>query len=629
MTLPICATTITATTPNGQPLAGAAVQAHLSGTEVYQGIVVPSVVSGTTNAQGQCVLNLWPNVLGSANSKYVVLVGGSLPDAPAAVVYARIPNQPACNIQDHTVSRNGGTTMLPTTVPAPAGFAVTKISNAVLRLSQLGDDGITRYEDLNLTQHTSANPLPPTMALLEPYRVGTSNVFKAVPWGDVTWTEGGSNTYSQVVDIYIPTVPLTGPFVVRDHAASSPYDIAEGSGLYNSLIAPSLAAGFVVFVRAARHPKLSSTPTNFYDTDYAVSLQFIRSLHQAIGFDPAKYYEYTQSRGSGCIINLLLPDLAAPTALTYAGRQSSRGAKLVWSINPQAFNRSQTMAAEYLTDQTQINLALADYPDDPRQRDAATLVATADLAAIPNFVAKYDGAFQAGKVTYAAMQAAGGVLHYPNQGLTYRAAYAARGLLDRIVLTDQDDGSANITADFVPTIQGLEAGLTLAQATAIARAARLGHSLIYIPPSLDGVSVGMDGSGGTPGLGQNIGGISDKSQGIANTNTTGGAGQGTNTRKPKLAAIGTQFGALFDSDDQLICQKANTGTPGFVAWTTTAMTTTLANQNTNQVVWSVGNGNTQTLAVVGADPLSKADRNTYVSLASAVAGADLFSTVTA
>ena len=169
----------------------------------------------------------------------------------------------------------------------------------------------------------------PTMALLEPYRVGATNVFKGVPWGAVTWTENGLN-YSQVVDIYLPSIAPTGPFVVRDHPAASPYDIADGSGLYNSLIAPSLAAGYVFFARSARHPKLSSTPTEFYDTDYAVSLQFIRSLHQALGFDPAKYYEYTQSRGSGCIINLLMADLANPTASTYAGRQSSRGAKLVW-----------------------------------------------------------------------------------------------------------------------------------------------------------------------------------------------------------------------------------------------------------------------------------------------------------
>jgi hypothetical protein len=226
------------------------------------------------------------------------------------------------------------------------------------------------------------------------------------------------------------------------------------------------------------------------------------------------------------------------------------------------------------------------------------------------------------------MQAAGGVLHYPNQGKTYQAAYSARGLASRIVVTDQDAGQSNITADLVPTIQGIEAGLTLAQATAIARSARLAHSLIYIPPSLAGVTVNSDGSGGGSVVGGNVGGISDKSAGIANTSAAGGAGQLLASKKPKLAAIGSQYGVTFDADDQLICQKANSGSPGFVAWTTSAMTTTLASQTTAQVVWSAGSGNTQTLAIVSATALTPADRRTYVSLASEVAGADLYNTVT-
>lgn len=465
----------------------------------------------------------------------------------------------------------------------------------------------------------------PTLASLEPYRT-SATTFKAVPWGNVTWTEG-AYTYSQVVDIYLPTLPKTGPFVVRDHASQSPYDITAGSNLDTTIIQASLAQGYVVFVRAARHPKLSSTPTEFYDEDYGRSLQFIRSLHVALGFDPTRGYCHTQSRGSGMMIQQLLPDLADPAAATYAGRMSSHGLKMIYSINPQGFNRSLTMATEYLTDSTQISLALADYPDDARQRDAATMVLTADASAIPLFVAKYDATWQASKVTYAAMQAAGGVLHYPNQGLTYRASYAARGMLDRIIVTDEDTGLVNITSDFVPVIVGIEAGLTLRQAMAVARSSRKSHSLIYIPPSIAGVSVNMDGGGGTPAVGGNIGGISDKSLGIGNTSSTNGAGQGTNANKPKLAAIGSQYGALFsDGTDILACQRANSGAAGcFTAWTTSAMTTTVSNQTTSQIAWTVGAGNTQTLAIVGAAPLEKADRFTYQALASEVAGADLFS----
>lgn len=482
-------------------------------------------------------------------------------------------------------------------------------------------------DELLLATSVDEVPPAPTLASLEPYRT-SATTFKAVPWGPVTWTEG-AYTYSQVVDIYLPSGAPTGPFVVRDHAAQSPYDITAGSTLDTTVVQAALAKGYVVFARAARHPKLSSTPTEFFDSDYGRSLQFIRSLHVALGFDPTKGYCHTQSRGSGMMIQQLLPDLANPVASTYAGRMSSRGLKLIYSINPQAFNRSLTMAQAYLTNQTEIDLALADYPDDARQRDAATLVATADAAAVPLFVAKYDATFQSGLVTYAAMQAAGGVLHYPNQGLTYRTAYAARGMLDRIIVTDQDAGLANVTADFVPVIASLEAGLNLAQAMAVARAARLGHSLIYIPPTLAGVTLNMDGSGGTPAVGGNIGGISDKSAGLANTSSTNGAGQPTNANKPKLAALGAQYGALFaDSTDALICQRANTGAAGcMVAWTTTARNFTVNNQTTAQINWTVGAGNTQTLAVVGGAPLSKADERTYVTLASQVAGSDLFATV--
>ena len=80
----------------------------------------------------------------------------------------------------------------------------------------------------------------PSMDLLEPYRVGSTNVFKGVPWGngsaDDEWQENGT-TYRRVVDIYLPSVPITGPFVVRDFPAGSPYDIADGSGLYTTIIA--------------------------------------------------------------------------------------------------------------------------------------------------------------------------------------------------------------------------------------------------------------------------------------------------------------------------------------------------------------------------------------------------------
>ena len=497
-----------------------------------------------------------------------------------------------------------------------------------------------RFDDhLRLLLAGSAGePQPLTLADLEQYRTAygaTGSKWTGVPWGPVTWTENGK-TYSQVVDIYADfavSAPVGGRlWCARAHASGGDYFIDPGAALETSTIAPALAAGMVYFCVAARHPVLSSTATEFYDRDFGRAIQFIQSLAPAFGLNQAKGHFLTQSRGSGVINDLLQADLINPSGATYAERQTSRGVRLVYAANPQGWHDSADEAPEYLATQADIDAALAAYPPDSRQRNAVQQLATADLAAIPNLVALYDATFQTGKVSWAQMQAAGGVLHYPNQGLSYRTAYEGRGLRDKCVVTDQSGtGIGTIFGDFVATIQGLEAGLTLPQAVAIARAARKGHSLIYIPPSLAGVNSAMDGSGTTPVVGGNIGGITDKGPGIGNTNTANGAGQGTNANKPKLAAIGSQYGALFsDSTDLLACQRANTGAAGcFVAWTTSAMTTTVSNQTTSQVAWTVGAGNTQTLAIVGGAPLDAADRRIYVNLASQVAGADLYATVTA
>jgi hypothetical protein len=330
------------------------------------------------------------------------------------------------------------------------------------------------------------------------------------------------------------------------------------------------------------------------------------------------------------INDLLQADLANPVGTTYAERQSSRGVRLVYAANPQAWHDSADEAPEYLATQADINAALAAYPPDSRQRNAVQQIATADLASIPNLVALYDATFQPGKVSWAQMQAAGGVLHYPNQGLSYRAAYAARGLASKCVVSDQSGtGIATIFGAFIKTVQGLEAGLSLPWAMSIAYAAANSQSLIAIPQSLVGVSINSDGTGGTPAVGGNVGGISDKSQGIANTSTTNGAGQILAANKPKLAQVGANYGALFvDGTDTLICQRANSGAAGcLVAWHTTGKTTTVSNQTTSQVVWTVGTGNTQVVAVVGAAPVLPLGVRVHSHLASELAGADLFDPV--
>ena len=72
MTTPTVAVTCTANDQNGNPVAGAVLTAKLNQTEIYNGLIVPEIVTGTADATGVVVLNLWPNELGVNGSMYQV-----------------------------------------------------------------------------------------------------------------------------------------------------------------------------------------------------------------------------------------------------------------------------------------------------------------------------------------------------------------------------------------------------------------------------------------------------------------------------------------------------------------------------------------------------------------------------
>ena len=72
MSLTTVAVTFTAYDQSGNPVAGARILAKLDQTEVHQGFVVPEQVEATTGSDGVATLNLWPNALGVAGSKYRV-----------------------------------------------------------------------------------------------------------------------------------------------------------------------------------------------------------------------------------------------------------------------------------------------------------------------------------------------------------------------------------------------------------------------------------------------------------------------------------------------------------------------------------------------------------------------------
>ena len=70
MAAPTVNVTCTANDQNGNPVAGALFVARLDRTEIYHGFVVPEQFTGVANADGVCVLQLWPNALGVASSQY-------------------------------------------------------------------------------------------------------------------------------------------------------------------------------------------------------------------------------------------------------------------------------------------------------------------------------------------------------------------------------------------------------------------------------------------------------------------------------------------------------------------------------------------------------------------------------
>ncbi len=99
MSAPTVAVTCTAFDQNGNPVAGAAYRAKLNQTEIYNGFVVPEVVDGEADANGACVLQLWPNALGVAGSLYAITAVN--PDTGKKFLNATVavPNS-ACNLHE-------------------------------------------------------------------------------------------------------------------------------------------------------------------------------------------------------------------------------------------------------------------------------------------------------------------------------------------------------------------------------------------------------------------------------------------------------------------------------------------------------------------------------------------------
>ena len=91
-TLPTVPVTCSAQDQSGAPLASGKFEARLDRLEFFDGFVVPSVVTGYADAQGVCVLDLWPNALGSGTSTYRVRAWAGALRVPYLDGWAAVPN---------------------------------------------------------------------------------------------------------------------------------------------------------------------------------------------------------------------------------------------------------------------------------------------------------------------------------------------------------------------------------------------------------------------------------------------------------------------------------------------------------------------------------------------------------
>ena len=94
--IPTVPVTIRFVDTQGQGIPGASVKAALTSQERYQGLDVPAQTAGLTDAQGEAVLALFPNELGSEGSAYALTVVD--PYGGTFVRFVAIPNSP-CDVE--------------------------------------------------------------------------------------------------------------------------------------------------------------------------------------------------------------------------------------------------------------------------------------------------------------------------------------------------------------------------------------------------------------------------------------------------------------------------------------------------------------------------------------------------
>lgn len=473
----------------------------------------------------------------------------------------------------------------------------------------------------------------PVLADIEAFRTSSTS-WANVLWGAASWeepTRGDAVTF-QVLDIAIPSAsaPVNGyPVLIFFHANGNDHVVAPGGDLDTMVKQAALTAGYAFASVEFRHP-VANESEGCPHTDCGLAIQYIRALHDALDLDRDNLFAYCRSRGNLAFWQAVQADMANAYASTYAGRQSSL-LKGLFTLNSQIAYSVQGFCDLYI-DPADHATILASNPDNPLWQDAIDAIPTATT--LPQVVMQHESAYLGETISAAeltAWDAIGGnsIVHFPDAGRLTVAAYAARGMAERISAYDAENGSAaEEYGDIVRWMQYIIEGMASREAFAMARARRRNAQAHYVTDDLVGVAPNVDGSG-TPALGGPIGALVAGQYGRANralgVSALGiGAGQGNVSHQPTLVAMASGHIGIrcVDSTDRLVVNMASDGTPNWVGWTLTGEETTLAAQDTTKYTFGQFASAPKTIALsIGSDAAITAnDMKVYRNFAATWAG---------
>ena len=140
MSLPTVPVLFIARDQTGDPLPGARVEAKLNRVEILDGFVVPEIVTAIADVNGECTLQLFPNVLGSAGSAYRVQAWDSS-NKLFLQGYAVVPNAP-CELHDILVATAAPSLDMAVSAAARAAASAIEAADAATRAVAAAGGGL-------------------------------------------------------------------------------------------------------------------------------------------------------------------------------------------------------------------------------------------------------------------------------------------------------------------------------------------------------------------------------------------------------------------------------------------------------------------------------------------------------